>query len=1091
LYSVHQPNILLLLQALYALHFWEIHYEIKSIETVDRKKDMTCRIFNVMVYPLTFISFALIIQKHFPVSFNTIWTCLIFAFLYFKIAHDHRDVWKTTDLILVILGTTFLSIAYFTALFLFLNPAQNLWTWLASIPLIWILLFMGWNYSKKEKNKLGLTIYWTQYLVMVIALTIPLFFESIHIMALLVLDLLFLMTYLLMYLKVQWWGFFYAFPLVLSYFYYLSLHEAFVPNEFLSLAFFFPGIMMTLLAVWLRSKKSKWNGIFFFWLYTLSFLGLISLNSYHISMGYSLSLWGMLYLLTAIFAHLSSEKLKSCFMTTGHTLNLAAALSILFFTEPQAILHVYLIIGIGYLFIYLYSRKDIYLYPVAIAGSVSYYLFLLQGLKWDITCLGATPFLILVYGIWLLLDLKYKKGHGKALKRIGHLTALFYTMMLFLNLNEIRISIMILSFFIYATIYCMLVMLYKIYDIIFLVIGYGALIYFAALNISNALSPEMHIRLFSLIMIPLSLFGYYFWERKNETWAFPHFDLVVILSLMTTIISISLGFVLTTQTILILSAVVFMAYSIFLKRDLYIYLTTLCLGLSAYNSLIASQNRFAIDLVVYSIFALIFIGIFFLLPILNRVLNYKAPRYMIRAVNWKSVLFYGSFGSLIAFIFLFLYSLQLANFPGFCPKCHFMEPYAEAWEHSTHKDVNCVDCHYEPGLKPVIKGKINGLVSFVKYITHTYSIKPNSEIGDASCLRSGCHDRMDLHAEILYKNNINFNHLHHLKDLRRGKQLRCTTCHSQIVQGEHITVTESICFTCHFKGRNRKGVGMGKCIICHDNPSTPVLYHGVEFDHQEFLEGKPDTLCIDCHAGVTQGEGEVPMERCFSCHTEQNPDLSDSETLHFEHITKRKVECFECHMDISHGVKAMSKQIKWDCNECHKSSHTVAEKMYLGIGGRGISGEPDPMFTAKVSCQGCHKYKEIVNLGGISFETTKANVRACDDCHGEGMGYTDLALEWQEEIHQMLNGVLTLRKELENPIKELSAKDPTILKQEIFSLYEKAEANLQFVQADGSDGVHNYLYARDLLEEIQKDFERCLSLSKKVRSLKGTKEVMP
>ena len=34
----------------------------------------------------------------------------------------------------------------------------------------------------------------------------------------------------------------------------------------------------------------------------------------------------------------------------------------------------------------------------------------------------------------------------------------------------------------------------------------------------------------------------------------------------------------------------------------------------------------------------------------------------------------------------------------------------------------------------------------------------------------------------------------------RGRQFRCTRCHSQIVVGTHIEVTESTCFLCHFRG---------------------------------------------------------------------------------------------------------------------------------------------------------------------------------------------------------------------------------------------------------------------------------------------------
>lgn len=1084
LYSVHNPEILLALQAFYALHFWEIRYEIKTIEQATVARDTTCRIFTIMVYPLTLVCLALIIQQHFPITFTVVGTCLIFAFLYFKIAHDHRDSWRGRDLFFVITGTMFLTIAYLTGLFLLMDPTIHPWALLLCIPLAWLLLAMGHIYIQMERHQLGRAFHWVHYAVMAVCLAMPLFFITQNITVLLVLDSAFLLTCLAMYLMKHWWGFLYALPLTLTYLYYLALQEAFVPAHFISPAFIIPGIIIVSFAIWLAKKSSRWQGIFFLWFYTLSFCALVTLDCFHVTMGYSLALWGILYLLVGTFARLPSEHHASYFTTAGHTLTLAAALAILLFFAPQATLHVFLIIGVPYLMIYLYTRRERLLYPVAVAGTVSYFLAFLHGLPWDLACLGSVPLVALIYGIWVAMDMRYQKGAGLPLKRVGHATAIVVTLMLMSNLSTARAGVAITAFTLYAVIYCLLAMLYRTYDLIFLGIGFGSLIYFEILGIPSTIQPERHLQLFSLIMIPLSAIGYWCWRRKKETWSLPLLDAAVIVSLITTLLSLSQGFVWTTQVILIVSAVLFMLLSLVLKKDLYIFLTTLCLGLSAYNSVVATKNKFVIDLVVYSIYALIFIGIFFFLPVFKRILNFRGPRYMFRAINWKAVLFYGSFGAIIVIVFAFLYSLQLANFPGFCTKCHFMEPYAEAWEHSSHKNVNCVDCHYEPGLRPVVQGKINGLVSVVKYVTKTYAIKPNSEISDVSCLRSGCHDRMELHSEITFKNDIKFNHYHHLKNLRRGKLLRCTTCHSQIVQGEHITVTESICFTCHFKGRNRQGVGIGRCMICHDNPSEPVLYHGVEFDHRSFLEGKPDSICIDCHAGVTQGEGEVPMERCFSCHMEQNPDLSDPEFLHLEHITNRKVECFECHLDIKHGMKAMSQQIKWDCNECHKSSHTIAEKMYLGIGGIGITGDPDPMFSAKVSCQGCHKYTQTITIGGVSFETTKADIKACDDCHGEGLGYTELAEEWQAEIRQNLEGVMALRKRLENPIQQLEEKAPSSHNTAILPLYRKAEANLLFVQTDGSRGVHNYLYTLDLLSSIEKDFKQCLSLLEKAGSLR-------
>ena len=48
---------------------------------------------------------------------------------------------------------------------------------------------------------------------------------------------------------------------------------------------------------------------------------------------------------------------------------------------------------------------------------------------------------------------------------------------------------------------------------------------------------------------------------------------------------------------------------------------------------------------------------------------------------------------------------------------------------------------------------------------------------------------------------IRFDHRNHLFGERRGMKLRCTSCHSQIVQGNHLAVTPSTCFLCHFKDR--------------------------------------------------------------------------------------------------------------------------------------------------------------------------------------------------------------------------------------------------------------------------------------------------
>ncbi|NIR31771.1 MAG: hypothetical protein GWN99_04120, partial [Gemmatimonadetes bacterium] len=101
----------------------------------------------------------------------------------------------------------------------------------------------------------------------------------------------------------------------------------------------------------------------------------------------------------------------------------------------------------------------------------------------------------------------------------------------------------------------------------------------------------------------------------------------------------------------------------------------------------------------------------------------------------------------------------------------------------------------------------------VKYVTGAYGTKPWAEIEDAACLRSGCHTERELEGQVNYE-GVRFDHSQHLGELRRGKRLRCTSCHSQIVQGSqsvvfqgvpigaaHLRVTAVTCYLCHFKDR--------------------------------------------------------------------------------------------------------------------------------------------------------------------------------------------------------------------------------------------------------------------------------------------------
>ena len=247
---------------------------------------------------------------------------------------------------------------------------------------------------------------------------------------------------------------------------------------------------------------------------------------------------------------------------------------------------------------------------------------------------------------------------------------------------------------------------------------------------------------------------------------------------------------------------------------------------------------------------------------------------------------------------------HLSTSPRLCNSCHIMEPYVAAWKTSKHKDVTCVSCHYPPGLRDTIWVKYQAISQVVKWATQTYTSKPFAEVEDASCLRSGCHDRRLLQGKVTFKRGIIFDHAPHLEEKRRGRKLRCTSCHSQIVVGTHIEVTESTCFLCHFKGMKtaREINPIATCTGCHQAPKGDLKVGTATFNHEEMVAR--GVSCDRCHLNVVRGDGEAPRERCFTCHNEpaKLDRYTDTPFLHDFHVAGKNIECGRCHTEIQHHL---------------------------------------------------------------------------------------------------------------------------------------------------------------------------------------------
>jgi nitrate/TMAO reductase-like tetraheme cytochrome c subunit len=335
-----------------------------------------------------------------------------------------------------------------------------------------------------------------------------------------------------------------------------------------------------------------------------------------------------------------------------------------------------------------------------------------------------------------------------------------------------------------------------------------------------------------------------------------------------------------------------------------------------------------------------------------------------------------------AFLLLLVFMVGAAGWytsrSEFCNSCHIMEPYYKSWQESSHKDVPCIECHFAPGFGTKIRGKMLGLVQLAKYVTKSEGPRPAAEVSDASCLRSGCHETRLLSGRVEYQ-GVHFDHTPHMGELRRGKQLRCTSCHSQIVQGKHMAVTTTTCFLCHFKDEpfNEK---LGACTRCHQIPEREYdLGGGVKFTHE--LAYKKGVDCANCHADVIRGKGEVPRERCLVCHNRESDlaKFNDHEFMHAKHVAEHAVDCLDCHLRIEHSFdKHRLQHAVADCAGCHPDHHQDQIKMFEGTNGNTIPAHAGGMAVSRVSCRTCHRFKDVSPTGVVLW---KASAEVCAMCH--------------------------------------------------------------------------------------------------------------
>lgn len=308
--------------------------------------------------------------------------------------------------------------------------------------------------------------------------------------------------------------------------------------------------------------------------------------------------------------------------------------------------------------------------------------------------------------------------------------------------------------------------------------------------------------------------------------------------------------------------------------------------------------------------------------------------------------------------------------------------------------------------------------------------------------------------------------------------------------------------------------GTATCIECHDN-SQDIFAKVNQWEASTHATGgnfeRNGTSCAPCHTsqGFLERMAAGTMEtgaaisnpnppNCYTCHNIHDTYTTDDWALTYTDPVELWNSGAGARATIDLGTGNL-------CGNCHQSRvvdpfpvdgqnyeitnrrygphHGPVANMIAGMGGYEYPGQSygNSMHTNLVtnSCTTCHMAEAYGTQSGghqmgASYEyhgSVELNVAGCTECHPDEDGLITLVEETQEEINGLLadlktammnGGILTEDDYVMGADGEnyASSSNPANLTADQLG----AIVNYQTVREDRSAGVHNYLYAKALLQ---------------------------
>ena len=229
----------------------------------------------------------------------------------------------------------------------------------------------------------------------------------------------------------------------------------------------------------------------------------------------------------------------------------------------------------------------------------------------------------------------------------------------------------------------------------------------------------------------------------------------------------------------------------------------------------------------------------------------------------------------VLLIVAFVASSLATDRPQFCPTCHEMKPYNDAWATGAHHEVWCIDCHVEPGLPARFAHKFVALKEVYAHFAGDTSFPRATppDVPSERCIRC--------HPDVPDKLKSGFPHGVH------AEKGACAQCHYDTGHSVSETALQAAgIFAPGVAPKRLVGetaqVGSGKanlpghktvvCSNCHDMAGTPC-----EACHQVPSTGHPAVAnrpCSQCHRSgasfvfshPSAGEHNWRSRPCAKCH---------------------------------------------------------------------------------------------------------------------------------------------------------------------------------------------------------------------------------